>query len=212
MAFIVFEGLDGSGKSTLIQKLKHHLETQAQVSVCLTHEPGGTALGEEIRNLLLRVEGEDPKPLTELFLYQASRAQNVESVIRPALKESKWVLCDRYTASSIAFQASGRGLDKNLVQSLSESATGGLEPDIWVLLDLSLEESMRRREAREESGDKSRDRFELEEQNFHQKVRSGFLDLVKRSPEKWIVLNAEVSPDEVYSQLLSGLKEKGVLS
>lgn len=211
MAFIVFEGLDGSGKSTLIQNFKQYLESRMSQSVILTHEPGGTALGEEIRNLLLRVEGEDPTPLTELLLYQASRAQNVETVIRPALSKNHWVLCDRYTASSRAFQGAGRGIDEELVESLNHIATNGLQPDVWVLLDLSLEESLRRRESREDCGGKNQDRFELEEQNFHKKVRGQFLRLAEEDSSSWVVLNAEESPEKVFQKLLKELQGRGVL-
>lgn len=209
MAFIVFEGLDGSGKSTLIQNLKTYLEGSEKFDVCLTHEPGGTSLGEEIRHLLLRTTDESPTPLTELLLYQASRSQNVGKVIQPALKAKKWVLCDRYTASSVAFQCGGRGLSRELVDSLNEVATEGLSPDLWVLLDLSLEESLRRREHREETGEKNLDRFELEKQNFHKKVRESFLQQAQQQPDKWIILNAEVPPESVFQELIDKLRDKG---
>lgn len=211
MAFIVFEGLDGSGKSTLISALKKALESQGQ-AVVLTHEPGGTPLAEEVRHLLLRTEGEAPTPRTELFLYEASRAQHVDTVIRPALQEKKWVLCDRFTGSTLAFQCGGRGIDRSLVDQMNEMATQGLKPDLWVLLDLSLEESLRRRQNREDGGGKAQDRFEQERMEFHEKVRNYYLKLAKEEPDRWLVLDAEKEPEEVFRQLIQLLKEKQWLS
>ncbi|MCB0407948.1 MAG: dTMP kinase [Bdellovibrionales bacterium] len=208
MAFIVFEGLDGSGKSTLIKKLKSLLETEGQ-SVVLTHEPGGTPLAEEIRDMLLRTEGEAPTALTELLLYEASRAQHVEMKICPALKKGDWVLCDRFTGSTLAFQCGGRNIDRQLIDSLNAIATQGTEPDLWVLLDLSLEESLRRRQRRDEVGEKALDRFELEANEFHNNVRNYYLKLAKEAPKKWLVLNAESSVDDVFLELQSRLKDLG---
>lgn len=210
MAFVVFEGLDGSGKSTLIKKLSDHLKSQ-NIQVELTREPGGTPLAEDIRHLLLRTSGEAPTALTELLLYEASRAQHVAQKIRPALDRGAWVLCDRFTGSTLAFQCGGRGLDRTQVQTLNQIATEGLEPDLWVLLDLSLEESLRRRQHRDDSGEKALDRFELEQQQFHQRVRDYYLRLAKEQPQKWLVLNAEASPDQVYAELTSRLRQGGWL-
>jgi dTMP kinase len=210
MAFVVFEGLDGSGKSTLIKKLEQLL-LQKGKAVELTREPGGTPLAEDIRHLLLRTEGEPPAPLTELLLYEAARSQHVQTKIQPALKRGAWVLCDRYTGSTLAFQCGGRGIDRKLVDTLNSIATQNLEPDLWVLLDLSLEESMRRRENRDQSGEKALDRFELEAQQFHKKVRNYYLQLAKEQPQKWLVLNAESSPEDVFSEMKLRLEQGGWL-
>lgn len=207
MAFLVFEGLDGSGKSTLIKKLNRMLAQSGQQTV-LTHEPGGTEFAEEIRNLILKTEGEAPVPLAELLLYQASRAQHVETLLKPSLSEKKWVLCDRYYGSTLAFQCGGRGLDRQMVESLNTVATGGLEPDLWVLLDLSLEESEKRRSLR----DGEPDRLEKEKADFHQRVRNSYLNLAAENPGQWCVLNAELGLEDLFDQLKVELKERGWLS
>lgn len=204
MAFVVFEGLDGSGKSTLIKKLKAHLEDSG-VQVVLSHEPGGTELAEQIRHLILKTEGEAPVSMTELLLYEASRAQHVETLIKPNLEAKKWVLCDRYTGSTLAFQCGGRGIDRSVVDQLNQFATQGLKPDLWVLLDLSLEESERRRKARGEE----EDRLESEAADFHQRVRDYYLKLAEEDPKTWVVLNAEKPVDDLFETLLKELSERG---
>ena len=143
MAFIAFEGLDGTGKSTLIRGLAGQLQSR-RLSVVLTREPGGTELGEEIRSLLLRTQGETPSERCEWLLYEALRAQHVDMKIRPALHRGDWVLCDRYSASTLAFQSGGRGLGEEAVRWLSQQVTGDCLPDLWVLLDLSAQEASQR--------------------------------------------------------------------
>ena len=170
MRFLAFEGLDGTGKSTLIQGLKREFDSRGQRYV-ITREPGGTTLGGDIRNMLLQVDGMTPVPRAEALLYQADRAQHVEMVIRPAIKEGRWVVTDRYAASSIAFQAKGRSMDRNAIEWLNKFSTGGLEPDMYVLLDLSVEESLKRMQMRGQEAD----RFEREEQEFHERVREAYL-------------------------------------
>jgi dTMP kinase len=204
MAFIVFEGLDGAGKSTLINKLAERLEESSE-EVVLTREPGGTELGEEVRSILLRVEGEDPTALAELLLYEAGRAQHVETKIKPALDRGAWVICDRYAASSVAFQSGGRQLSEELIHKLNDIATGGLAPDVVVLLDLTVEEAKRRMEGRD------LDRFELEKQDFHNRVRESYLSQAKAQSERWLVLNAAKTVEELVVELFAGLKEKKCL-
>ena len=165
MSFLVFEGLDGSGKSTLMDKLEISLKKQ-QITVLRTREPGGTPLGEEIRQLILRTEGESPTPRAELLLYQAIRAQHVDKVINPAKKRGDWVLCDRFAASSVAFQAGGRSILEKDVNWLNQFSTEGLVPDLTVLLDLSVEKSMERRQQREQKTGIQADRIENEKIDF----------------------------------------------
>ncbi len=210
MAFIVFEGLDGSGKSTLIQKLHTLLESSGE-DVVLTREPGGTPLAEDIRHLLLRTKGEAPVPTAELLLYEAARAQHVESRIRPSLEQNKWVLCDRFYGSTLAFQCGGRSIDRSLVDQLNCIATGGMKPDLWVLLDLSLEESLRRRNSRDARGEKPLDRFEKEANDFHVKVRDYYLKLANEDIENWLVLNAEASPEQLFNELQQRMRARGWL-
>lgn len=203
MHFLAFEGLDGAGKSTLIQGLKSELQRLNQAAV-VSREPGGTSLGQEIRQMLLRVQGEAPIPRAEALLYQADRAQHVETLIRPALAAGKWVLSDRFTASSIAFQGGGRDLSVAQVQWLNEFSTAGLKPDLFVLLDLTVEESMRRLSGRATEAD----RFEREQKDFHERVRQGYLNQAKTEPSRWLVLNAAASPSELLQTLISDLKRR----
>jgi dTMP kinase len=200
--FLAFEGLDGSGKSTLIKGLEDAMKSQGLAYV-VSREPGGTALGAEIREMLLRVKGDAPVPRSEALLYQADRAQHVEKLIKPSLAAGKWVFSDRFAASSIAFQAGGREISAQEIEWLNDFSTGGLEPDLYVLLDLSVEESLKRLQGR--GGDA--DRFEREAKEFHQKVRDGYLALAKTQPGRWLVLSAAEKPEALLSKLLARLKE-----
>ena len=173
--FLVFEGLDGAGKSTLINKVKDLLTHSGRI-VTLTREPGGTAIGEEVRKILLRTNAEVPVPKCELLLYEAIRAQHVERVIQPALKKGAWVLCDRFTASTVAFQAAGRSLDMENIHWLNAFATNGLTPDLNILLDLSPDLSLNRQRVRTQSTGQAADRFESEKIDFHERVRQGYLE------------------------------------
>lgn len=202
MRFLAFEGLDGSGKSTLMQGLKAEFERRRQPFI-LTREPGGTALGEDIRRLLLRTSGDTPSPRTEALLYQADRAHHVETRIKPALAQGQWVLSDRFAASSIAFQSKGRDIALAQIEWLNEFSTQGLEPDLYILLDLTVDESTRRLARR---GDP--DRFEQESREFHERVRQAYLSLVAARPEKWLTLSAADSPESLLAQTLAALKKK----
>lgn len=199
--FLAFEGLDGSGKSTLIKGLERELKAQGQAYV-ISREPGGTELGTEIRQMLLRVKGDAPVPRSEALLYQADRAQHVEKLIRPSLESGKWVFSDRFAASSIAFQAGGRDISRDQIEWLNHFSTGGLEPDLYVLLDLSVEESLRRLSGR----DAEADRFEREAKDFHQRVRNGYLTIAKG--ERWLVLDAAESTGRLLEKLLGALRER----
>ena len=207
MFFVVFEGLDGSGKSSLMRKLELHLKN-TKIDYITTREPGGTSVGDEIREIILKKQLNPPTARTELLLYQASRAQHVDLVIRPALTQKKWVLCDRFSASSVAFQGGRRGISIEQVEWLNQFSTNELEADLTVLLDLSVEESKKRRQNREQSTGSESDRIESEADTFHEKVRQGFLNQACRSPSKWLVLNASLSPDELFNLLLIAIKDK----
>ncbi|MCB0421631.1 MAG: dTMP kinase [Bdellovibrionales bacterium] len=207
MAFLVFEGLDGSGKSTLIRGLCETLNQQS-IDYHLTREPGGTELGEELRTLILRTGHEAPTPRAELLLYQAIRAQHVDLVIEPCLKKGQWVLSDRFTASTYAFQVSARGLNSKDVEWLNAYAAKDVAPDLTVLLDLPTEKSAERMKQREDESGAQKDRFELEKKDFHEKVRQGYLHLSRRQPEKWLVLDACKKPEELLQELLEYLREK----
>lgn len=205
MPFIVFEGLDGSGKSSLMSALETEL-TSKKLPVLRTREPGGTPLGDQIREMILRKEGPAPTARTELLLYEASRAQHVDQIIKPALQKNSWVLCDRFSASSIAFQAGGREISEDWVERLNEFATDNLIPDLTVLLDLTVEESRRRRNQRNAKGGEGEDRIESEADSFHERVRRSFLDQAKRDPRRWLVLNAAETPDALLETLLGHIR------
>ncbi|AZZ35971.1 dTMP kinase [Bdellovibrio sp. qaytius] len=207
MFFVVFEGLDGSGKSSLMKRLESHLKNQG-TDLIMTREPGGTTVGDEIREIILKKQAQPPSSRTELLLYQASRSQHVDLVIRPALAAKKWVLCDRFSASSIAFQGGGRGISLDQVVWLNNFSTDMLKPDLTVLLDLSVEDSKKRRTNRENQTATSEDRIEAEADSFHEKVRKGFLDQAHADPKNWLVLNAAHTPEELYQELVKNLTER----
>lgn len=204
MAFIVFEGLDGSGKSTLMDRFGEHLSSHG-LSYLKTREPGGSELGEKIRDLLLHVEKDPPCPRAEILLYEAARAQHVDLKIKPALKARQWVLSDRYYASTVAFQAGGRTLDISDVNQLNQFAISGVEPDLWVLLDLSVEEAQKRMAGR------ALDRMEQEKIDFHERVRKSYLDLASEDPDRWLVLDSQKSPEVLFEELKSEVNKRGFL-
>ncbi|MBS1971066.1 MAG: dTMP kinase [Bdellovibrionales bacterium] len=208
MAFLVFEGLDGSGKSSLMRALEAELSKKG-ISFHRTREPGGTPLGDEVRNMILRKqEGTVPVPRAELLLYEVSRAQHVDEVIKPKLAEGVWVLSDRFSASSVAFQAAGRAIREEDVVMLNTFATGGLKADLTVLLDLTVAESRQRQAQRTSQTGEAADRIESEKDSFHQLVRDSFLKQAKEDPTGWLVLDARSSTEEMLKILLQTLKEK----
>jgi dTMP kinase len=208
--FIAFEGLDGSGKSTLITSLTGEL-TRRSVDYVLTREPGGTPLAEEIRHILLRKGDEVPDARTEVLLYEASRAQHVAKVIKPALDAKKWVLCDRFFGSTVSFQCFARGLERKDVDWLNLYATGGLKPDFTVLLDLPATESLKRIALRNQKTGELQDRMESEKINFHENVRQGYLTQAKEAPAEWLVLDATGTRESLFEQLLSELESRKLL-
>lgn len=214
MFFMVFEGLDGSGKSSLMKRLDQHLKTKA-FSVVMTREPGGTFVGDQLRDMILKKTDkldQAPVPRAELLMYQASRAQHVDLVIRPALQAQKWVLCDRFSASSVAFQGGGRGISQKQVEWLNDFSTGGLIPDLTVLLDLSVKTSRQRRNLRSDKTGETDDRIESEKDDFHERVRQSFLVQAENSKNNWLVLDASLSPQELFEILLNDLKTRKWIS
>ena len=184
--FITFEGGEGSGKSVQARAIHRRL-SQLNIPVLLTHEPGGTPLGKKIAQLLKWAQDIDISPIAELLLFNASRAQLITEVIRPDLESGRVVICDRYADSTTAYQSYGRGLDLETVKAIKHAATGGLKPDLTVLLDISAEEGLGRKRAQKQ------DRFECEDIAFHQKVREGYLKLAASEPERWLVVDASQS-------------------
>ena len=180
-SFIVFEGCDGSGKTTQAKSLFRRLQSKGWPAL-LTHEPGGTPLGESIRRRLKTRR--DVSPLSELFLFAAARAQLVQGVVAPALKDGITVVCDRYTASTVAYQGHGRGLDLAMIDQVNRAATGGLLPDLIVLLDLPSELTVTRK------GKSVRDVYDAAPLEFHNKVREAYLSQAAQDPGRWLVLDA----------------------
>ncbi|MCH8109152.1 MAG: dTMP kinase [Chloroflexi bacterium] len=182
--FVVFERVEGSGKSTQSRALQRRL-TRSGYPSTLVREPGSTPTGERISRWLK--SDHDITPLAELLLFSAARASLVESLIRPALRDSEIVVCDRYIYSTLAYQGHGRGLDMDVIRQLNEITTGGLLPHLVVLLDLPPEDGLARKAGR------PLDRIEREQADFHQRVRQGYLNLAQHEPERWLVLNSAES-------------------
>jgi dTMP kinase len=182
--FITFEGGEGCGKSTQTRLLLKKLERQ-DIPVVLTHEPGGTALGNEVRKTLKRKRGSAISPQAELFMFAASRAQLMAELIRPALEKGKVVICDRFTHSTLVYQGYGRGLDLTFLETVNNMATGNLKPDLIILLDISPEQGLARKRG-------LKDRFETEDLSFHRRVREGYLKMAAAEPDRWLVIDASL--------------------
>ena len=201
--FITFEGGEGGGKSVQAKALYRKLAKMA-IPVLLTREPGGTPFGRRISRWLKWAKDTNISPLTELMLFNASRAQLVNDVIQPALKSGQVVISDRYADSTTVYQGYGRGLDLAMVKSVNKAATQGLTPDLTVLLDAPVETCFARK------GTSKRDRFEQEAIAFHRRVREGYLKLAADEPRRWLVIDASQSKAKIadiiwqkVSQLLS---------
>jgi len=189
--FITFEGPEGSGKSTHIKRLATFLESKG-VDVATTREPGGTPLGEHIRNLIQHSAADEvPHDRTELLLFLASRAQHVQEFILPKLEAGMWVLCDRFYDSTMAYQGYGRGLDLEELKKLNSFAVSGLKPDLTLLIDVSPETSRKRLAQRHSSGEIKPDRIEKEEAEFHERLHDGFLEMAELEHDRFYVVNAE---------------------
>ena len=192
--FITFEGGEGSGKSTQARILYRRLSRLAFPAL-LTHEPGVTALGKKITRLLKWAQGLDISPLSELMLFNASRAQLVREIIRPGLENGKIVICDRYTDSTTAYQGYGRGLALPEVAAVNMAATLGLIPDLTILLDIPIELGMARKRGERQ------DRFEVESAPFHRRVREGYLKLASAEPERWLVIDANKGKEDIAGEI-----------
>jgi dTMP kinase len=202
--FITFEGMDGCGKTTQLRLFAQFLREQGR-EVVETVEPGGTAIGQQIRRILLDPSSVEIHARTELLLYFASRAQNVEQVIRPALAAGKVVLCDRFTDSTLVYQGCGRGLDTQIVRDLDRIACQGLKPDATVLIDIDLETSLHRARRRNERVGPAESRIDEEGAAFHERVREGYLALVEAEPERIAVIDGRAGVQEVAQRIREGL-------
>ncbi len=189
--FITLEGLEGAGKTSRLADLKAFLEQRGK-PVLATREPGGTALGERLRELLLRPDQGPMAPLTELLLMFAARSEHVTRLILPALDTGQWVLCDRYVDASYAYQGGGRGLGEAPVAALEALLPARALPDLTLLLDLPVETGLARARSRSAA-----DRFEQETIAFHQRVRDAYLARARRHPQRYCIIDAAAGPDEV---------------
>ena len=205
--FITFEGPEGSGKSTHIKVLKAFLEARG-IEVVMTREPGGTPLGEEIRKILQHDHSEAPVPHAEVLLFLASRAQHVERLIRPALAQGKWVLCDRFDDSTFAYQGYGRGFPMEGLRAVNAFAVSGLRPDLTVLLDVAPQTSRERLAARQATTATAPDRIEREAAAFHEKVRNGFLALAAEEPNRIAVISTERDREAVAADVRKAVEQK----
>jgi dTMP kinase len=193
--FITFEGTEGCGKSTLIRNLSEALN-EVQTSHIVTREPGGSTVAESIRKVILN---QDMDPMTELFLYEAARAEHFQKTVIPALEEGKWVLCDRFTDSTVAYQGFARGLDLPMIEKLNAMATLKRKPDLTFFLDLPVEDGLKRAV--------DPNRFEAEGVAFQKKVRQGFLYSIKKSPKRFRVLKVKgKTPEQVCEMAMRQLK------
>ena len=205
--FVTLEGPEGSGKTTLCARLEHMLADKGYEVVCV-REPGGTVIGQQVRDVLLDQGNTGMLPETEFLLFSASRAQLVREVVVPHLESGAIVLCDRFLDSSLAYQGYGHRLDVGVLEKISSFVTSGVTPDVTVLLDISPEEGLRRRKQDRETWN----RLDAYAIDFHERVRKGFLRLAEKNPNRWKVVDASQSEDAIFTEastiLLSALDKR----
>jgi dTMP kinase len=199
--FVTFEGIEGCGKSTQIKLLSEWLR-KGQIKHHVTREPGGTPVGLEIRKILLSDQTESLSPISESLLYLADRFQHIEEVIRPHLDAGDLVLCDRYHDSTLAYQGYARGISMELLQEVWTQSQVAIDPDLTILLDLDPQIGLRRSLEKLRAQNLDESRFEQESLEFHIRVREGFLDLAKRHPDRYAVLDASGTIAEIHQQIL----------
>jgi len=212
--FITFEGLDGTGKSTQIEKLAKALRARG-LSVVVTREPGGTDTGEKIRHVILDSATQGLSAMAEMALMFASRAQHIQEIIAPALAQGKIVLCDRFTDSTEAYQGSGRKLGSKAVLELHRILCGNLQPDLTLLMDSDLSTSVERarrrnlaKHARAGRAHKDENRFEQENRSFFGRVRNGFLAIARREPERVVLVDARGTPSQTHAKIVDVVQRK----
>jgi dTMP kinase len=205
--FITLEGPEGSGKTSQVPSLADYLREEGY-DVVVTREPGGTAVSDQIRDVLMNLKNVSIVPRTEILLFLAARAQHVEGLIRPALEAGKLVLCDRYGDSTLAYQGYGHKTDLETLRYLLNYATGGLKPDLTLLLDIPVEMGLDRKR----KNDSEWNRLDAYEEAFHKRVRQGYLELAKLEPERWDIIDASKNKDQVQQDMrqavISRLKQK----
>jgi dTMP kinase len=203
--FITLEGIEGAGKSTVAAALAEALHARG-ISVRQTREPGGTPLAERLRQLVLQRGDESLSAEAETLLMFAARAIHLDNLVRPALERGEWVICDRFTDATRAYQGGGRGVDTTLIEQLAASVHRGLEPDLTLLLDLPVNMGLGRARARRQAkGESVVDRFESETVQFFERVRASYLDTARREPKRCQIIDASRDPDSVRSAAISAL-------
>ena len=201
--FITFEGPEGSGKTTQARLLADWLRVHGR-EIALSREPGGTPIGDQIRSVLHDPANTAMDARTEILLYAASRAQHVAERIQPALAEGKIVICDRYADSTLAYQGYGRGLDLGMLQTIMVFATGGLQPDMTIYLDITPKEGLRRRQI----GGDEWNRLDAEPLRFHERVQAGYRELVRQEPQRWVVVDGARSVEEVHTEVIGAVRAR----
>ncbi len=201
--FITLEGPEGSGKSMQIRELADFIR-QRGFEVLTTREPGGTFIGDQIREVIMRMDNTMMHPNTEILLFCAARAQIVTEVIRPNLEKGVVVISDRYGDSTLAYQGYGHGLDRKILKEILKFATGGLQPDLTLLLDVDVDEGLNRKI----KGGSEWNRLDAQKVEFHRRVRNGYLEMAKEEPERWRVINASFDPQKVQNDIREVISAK----
>jgi dTMP kinase len=199
--FITFEGIEGCGKTTQIKLLDEHLQKNGYKTL-LTREPGGTEIGDKIRQILLDPSNKKMCPTAELLLYGASRAQHIEELINPALFDGKIVLCDRYSDSTTAYQGAARRLDLEKLDEMDKIATSSLKPDLTIVIDISARDGLKRATKRGQP-----DRLEQEKLDFHERVRKGYLNIAKKEPNRVLVVDGNKDIGTVHRNIIAGFEK-----
>lgn len=207
-AFISFEGIDGSGKTTQIQLLESYLKLQ-NVPVVVAREPGGTEVGESIRQILLHSRTSQLTPLSELLLYYASRHQNLHQKILPAREAGYWVLCDRFADASMAYQGYGRGVELAFVETLNKAVINNHLPDLTILIDIDPALGLKRARARNRDGTVDEGRFEKESLDFFARVRWGYLEIARKNPDRLRVVSGDQAVQSLHHEIV-GLLGHGI--
>lgn len=203
MMFITLEGPDGSGKSSQMNPLAEYLQKEGY-DVLETREPGGTEIGDQVRQVIMDLKNKSMYPASEILLFQASRAQLVREVIRPALADGKVVLCDRYADSTLAYQGYGHQTDMQMLTRIVEFATGGLKPDLTLYIDIDAEEGLRRRS----EGDGEWNRMDDYAVEFHKRVRAGYHEMMAAEPKRWVEIDGGQTPADVQKKLQEAVLDR----
>ena len=204
--FVTFEGCDGVGKTYQIKKLREYCEQMGFTNVVFTREPGGSAIAEQIRNIILDAKNKEMDDMCEAFLYASARIQHLHDIVRPALSEGKVVFCDRFVHSSYTYQGLGRGLGYDSIVALNKLAVGDCMPQFTVFLDLSPEKAFERK-----GGADKTDRLEMVDIDFHKRVYQGYLDVIAENPSAFEVIDASGTPEQTQQAIRNALVRRGVL-